>query len=492
MATLNDYARRTPKVPWRRVALAGLLLAAAIAAAWGLLHTPRSAAPRHVILISLDTTRADHLGCYGNTWIHTPHLDALAAESILLTDYMTVVSTTLASHVSLFTGKYPHTHGVPRNGFVVHDDNVMLPEVLKAAGFHTAAFIGSFALDSRFNFAQGFEHFDAEFDMARGAGGVDQNQRRAQAVTDAVLRHLDRHGVPDRLFLFVHYFDPHAPYDPPPPFDALYSFGAGRAPPPDHPALARARLPQALQARLWAYAGEVSYMDAQVGRLLDDLRRRGVLDQALVIVTSDHGENLGENPGVPFDHGWTVYQCDVHAVAMFRLPGGQHGGTRLDLPAASIDVLPTVLKYLALPVPTGVEGRAIDLRRPPAQWPDRTRFGEATKPWHVEAESGWYNVPKARCVRDGPFKYVCAPAAGREQLFDLSSDPHEFRDLLGPLLPAPLARAGELRARLDAWTAAARPLPTHFERQRGDETIRRLKAMGYLEDQAGSADEPEP
>lgn len=177
---------------------------------------------RHVILISLDTTRPDHLGCYGNEWIQTPSLDALARESILFTDHLTPATTTLASHASLFTGLYPHSHGVPRNGFTLDPANVTLARILKDAGFTTAGFLGSFALDSRFGIASGFDVFDERFDTMVGQEGADQNQRRAPAVTQAVIEYLEGNGVPRHLFLFAHYFDPHQPYAPTEEFRGLY------------------------------------------------------------------------------------------------------------------------------------------------------------------------------------------------------------------------------------------------------------------------------
>ncbi len=438
---------------------------------------------RHVVVISLDTARADHFGCYGNTWIRTPRIDALAAESILFTDYMTVTSTTLASHVSLLTGKYPHTHGAARNGFIVPDDNVMLAEILKETGFRTAAFLASFALDKRFNFAQGFEHFDQTFDMLVGHLGADQNQRRAQAVTDAVIDYLDREGVPQNLFLFVHYFDPHTPYDPPAPYDTMYGDAPGAIRLVDHPALTGGYRPNWLKDYLRRYAGEVSYMDHHVGRLIDDLKRRGILDNAVLVVTSDHGENLGDEPSYLFDHGWTVYQSVMAAVGMIRLPNATHGGTQLDSPMASVDVLPTVVNYLGLPMPVGVDGTAIDVANPRQAMTARTSFGEATKPWdEVETDPRWFNNRKARCVRDGPFKYIYTAYRGTEELYDLSSDPHERRNLLASGAPEFTARAAELRRKLEAWSAGQKPLPSHFDHRQREETVRRLKALGYLSD----------
>lgn len=466
----------------RYLVVFGVIAVVAVVAglAWRARQLANRSPARHVVVISLDTTRADHFGCYGNTWIRTPNLDALSAESILFTDYMTVISTTLASHTSLFTGKYPHTHGVPANGHVIHEDNLMLAEILEAAGFHAAGFLGSFALDSRFNFAQGFDHFDQEFDILAKTWGM-QNERRAETVTDAVISYLERNGVPPHLFLFVHYFDPHVPYDPPPPFDTMYGDAAGAIEPENHPALVGSHPPKKL-GRLLRYAGEVSYMDHHVGRLLEDLKRRGVLNDALLIVTSDHGENMGENEGPRFDHGWTTYQVDMHAVAIIRLPGAAHAGTRLDLPVASIDVLPTVLNYLGMPVPAGVEGEVIDLKNLDRNPTSRTRFGEATKPWEdIDIDPRWFNNTKPRCVREGPFKYIRTAHRDLEELYDLSSDLYERRNLLASLLPEMVARAAELRRKLEAWTAAQNPLPTHFDEQRREENLRRLQALGYLQ-----------
>jgi len=307
-------------------------LAAASLAVVALAGCPDSAdgRPRHVIVISLDTTRADQLGCYGNTKVKTPNLDRLAAESIVLDDLLSVAPSTLASHTSLFTGKFPHTHGSARNGFVVNDENVTLAELLHEHGFTSAAFVGSFALESRFNLSQGFDRYDEEFDRLRGRDPVMQNERRAASVTDAALSYLDQAGIPRRLFLFAHYFDAHAPYAPPPPYDTLYDPQGGAGLPvliaetKDCP-LASGDAGSLAERAALQYAGEISYMDEHVGRLLDGLRERGVLDRALVVVTSDHGETFWEHPYC-FNHGWDTYQATLHVVGMVRLPGALHGG----------------------------------------------------------------------------------------------------------------------------------------------------------------------
>ena len=462
----------------RAIASITLLLTAGCA---GPVDPPRA---RHVVVISLDTTRADHFGFLGNVQVTTPQMDALAEESIVFTDFMTVAPTTLASHTSLFTGTYPHHHGTPRNGFMVNPANEMLPEILKAEGFHTAGFAGSFALDRRFDFAQGFDHYDQVFDLLIDQDGVDQNQRSATQVTDAALAYLDQTGVPDRLFLFAHYFDPHRPYDAPPEFVERYDPEPAGDLPPIADLKEAGRYPPDDKARhaerhIRRYAAEISYMDAELGRLFDGLRERDVLDNALLIVTSDHGETFLEHRE-QFDHGAEVYQTTIRAVGLIRLPGAELGGTRVEQPASNIDLLPTALQWLGLTIPEGVDGTPIDLGAPDAASP-RRQFGQATKPaGDVEADQRWANMRKARFVRHGPFKFIQTPHRDTEELYHLLADPGERNDLLRDPTAQARALADELRQALESWAASAAPLPSTFERPQRDETIRRLRSLGYV------------
>lgn len=439
---------------------------------------------RHVVLISLDTTRADQFGLYGNQEVRTPRLDALASESIVLDDLMTVVPTTLASHVSLMTGKYPHSHGTPRNGFMVNDGNAMLAEILRERGFTTAGFAGSFALASRFGFTQGFDHFDENFERFAGEQGRQQNERTAEAVTRSVVDWLDTSGVPDRLFLFAHYFDAHAPYEAPAPYETLYD-SRGREGLPDWRTLRPTELAhrerdEIAERMALQYAAEISYMDHHVGELLDALRERGILDEALVVVTSDHGENFWEH-AASFDHGWNTYETTMRAVGILRLPGGQHGGTRIAGVAASIDLMPSVLRLLEAEWPDDVEGEPIGLLPPPAAPLVRTRFGQATKPWQgVEDDSRWTNIAKARCIREGRYKLIQVPYLGKRELYDVVADPLEQNDLLLDGSDDSIAIADTLGAKLEAWAESAAPLPSRFEPSQREETIERLKALGYL------------
>ncbi|MCH7871110.1 MAG: sulfatase [Planctomycetes bacterium] len=493
-------AARQPKRSRLPTLIGGAI--AIVAAAYGVYHFGFANGYRgpvkHVIIISLDTTRPDHFGCYGNTEVKTPNIDALAKESILFTDAMTVVPTTLASHASLFSGKHPHNHGTPRNGHLVNTENVMLAEILKDAGFHTAGFLGSFALDSRFHFNQGFDYYeDDKFDQLAGVdveAAPDQDQRRAKAVTDSVIQYLDEKGVPDNLFLFAHYFDAHAPYDPPAPYFEMYKhpqdpgglllypfvrWRLNQHPEAEHPAAA------ALRQR---YKGEISYQDEHVGRLIADLKRRGILDESILILISDHGENLDEHYQY-LDHGFSVYQTTMRIACMIRLPKGLHGGKRIDDLVANIDILPTLLTYMGLPLPEGMDGDVIDLAGATVPFAPRASFGEATKPpvSMIETDPRWTNILKARCIREGNYKYVQVPypmdlgiPLSPEALFDLDSDPMEQNNLLEAPTPEIQAIAADLKAKLDKWAVSGRPLPTHYDSSQRDDTMRRLGGLGYV------------
>lgn len=470
---------------------------------------------RHVLLVSLDTTRADHLGCYGAERVRTPHLDALAAEGVRFSDATAAAPTTLASHTSLMTGTWPQTHGVVRNGFRVHADNVMLAELLRDAGFHTAAVLGSFALERRFDFHQGFDHFDEEFDLLVTPVGFDQNQRLAENVTAALLAHVDEVGDDARrMFLFAHYFDAHAPYSPPAPWASEYT-AEGAQPASDgldveravrsrqkqmvgteygHAGLVNNGFQGPLRALLGRptgdetpldrhladlYAGEVSYVDAAIGDLLAGLAERGLLDEMLVVVTGDHGETFWEHADL-WNHGLLVYQTTVQVPLVLRFPDGRHRGVVVDGPVSSVDVLPTLCELLGLEAPARCEGTSLVPLMKGLPFERGAVFSEATQPWTVERAGEWGNLRKPQCIRQGPWKYVIAPYAGAEQLFHLERDPGEQRDLLrGAPTAEALAKRDELRAELERWRASARPLPSRFDGSQVEETRARLEAMGY-------------
>ncbi|MCE9594864.1 MAG: sulfatase [Planctomycetes bacterium] len=473
---------------------------------------------RHVVLISCDTLRADALGVYAGErdrlaeWgappaaARTPRIDRLAREGIVFENATTAAPTTLASHTSLFSGLWPNAHGVARNGFEVRPEIETLAERLAARGFDTAGFAGSFALDRRFGIAQGFAHWDQELDLLIDGRAHEQNERRASKVTDAVLGYLDASSA-SRRFLFVHYFDAHAAYDPP---ERAIDSVAGRAVTgsiddlraavAEHqqtmgaPRGLDATIVQGLDAR-WLgsepvageldralvarYAGEVSYVDREVGRLLDGLAARGILKDAMVILVADHGETLLDHCDV-FNHGLAVYQSTVHVPLLVRLPDGSGAGCRVATGVSNVDVLPTVVELADLAATTRVDGVSLVPALEGRAFARGPVFSSATQPPSVEGQGGaWLNFAKAQCVRDGDFKLIETPYLGRRELYDLAVDPFELRDLINSTDPRFVAAEKALSGALSAWRAGSQPLPSKFDRSQTDEAERRLKELGY-------------
>jgi arylsulfatase A-like enzyme/Tfp pilus assembly protein PilF len=424
-------------------------LGACAVGAWVALSRPRWAsgvlparAPRNVLVITLDTLRADHLGSYGYAAAQTPRLDALARSGLRFAQATTVVPLTLPAHSSLFTGAFPAWHGVRDNGgFYLGDDQVTLAEVLRDRGFRTGGFVSAFVLDRRWGIAQGFERFFDEFDLdAFGdAPGMDTIQRPGAQTVDQALAWLaaDREQP---FFAWVHLYDPHAPYQAPEPL--------------------RSRFPATMAG---AYDAEIAATDAQVGRLLDALAAEGRLDDTLVVALADHGEMLGEHEEQA--HGFFVYDAAVHIPLIVAGPG---------VPARAVaeqvrivDVMPTVLDLLGVPAPQGVQGVSL---RPLARG-ERLGLVARSESWYPRYHYGWSELSS---IQDGRFKYIRAP---RAELYDLSADPREANDLSrqDPQRLAALDRAllAEI-ARTTSTTAAKGPQVVDAE------TEERLAALGYV------------
>ena len=495
---------------------------AAIGACSSSIPAPQPGEIRHVLMISLDTTRADHLGAYGDTRGLTPHLDSLAARSVRFDDAMSPAPTTLAAHTSILTGSYPQTHGVARNGFVVHPDNVTLPEILQAMGWRTGAVIGSFALESRFGLDQGFEVFDENFTMGTHGEGSqrpadarrlrDQNQRNARQVTDAALEQIDRVGDA-ASFHFVHYFDPHVPYEAPAAFvqahaapgagkgandwDIERQVGALQAPILGKGVGLAAVIKQGLIPKLLEgasgeagaadlalaslYATEVAYLDSQVGRLITGLDARGLLENTLVVLTGDHGETFWEH-GDFWNHGLMLHQTTVHVPLMLAFPDGRGAGRVVAGPVSTVDVLPTVAEVLGLDLPERAEGISLVSAIDGGLLPQRALFSVATQPYTQEPKDGrWRNIFKPQAVRMGPWKYVRTPYMnGYEQLFHLGRDPGEQHNLCRLPLDAETGAALKLlRQQLQRFSEDVAALPSEFHT--AAETSRKLESLGYVQ-----------
>ncbi len=424
--------------------------------AFALLTGCGRAEPWNVLLVTFDTTRADHFGCYGNADVKTPAVDALAAEGVRFARAFSAIPLTTPSHSTILTGKYPIAHGVRDNGmFVLPEGQETLAEVLKARGWATAAAIGAFPLTRKFGTGQGFDlyddHVSEQFDNFQGRRALPKaslffDERRAAQVNEALFPWLEEHHR-ERFFAWAHYFDPHHPQEPPPPYDQLY---AGDL-----------------------YAGEIAYADESFGNLLDRLKQLGVYDRTLVVFAADHGEGLGEHRELT--HSLQLYNATLHVPLIVKLPGGRAGGV-VETPVGTVDILPTVLDALGLEVPEGVQGRSLAPElaageRPPAAEPG-VLYAETLSP---RLGYGWGEL---RALYSGDRKYVFGP---RPELYDLDADPRELRDLSG----AEPETAERMQRQLSRFLRdhAAGDLDAAVEMD--EETRNKLMALGYL---TGSGD----
>ena len=417
------------------VLLAGLCVAAGGLCTW--VNLRRTPARPNVLLISVDTLRADRLGCYGGR-VPTPEMDALARRGARFPVAVAHAPLTAPSHASLLTGLLPPRHGVRDNGaFVLPEGPLTLAQAFAGAGWRTAAFVSGFPLDRRFGFGRGFERFDDRLPRGQDARRAEHVERRGDATADAFLAWLaglptGREAAP--WLAFVHFFDPHAPYEAP---GDLAARAGG------------------------AYEGEVAFVDAQVGRLLAALLARGESERTLVLLTSDHGESLGEHG--ERTHGVFVYDSTLRVPLLVAGPGVSAGATPAAV-ARGVDVLPTLLDLAGLPAPAGLDGRSLRPALEGRPLPDAPAYAESL---FCARALGWAPL---HAWRSATHKLVLAP---RVELYDLDRDPAEAVDLAG----REAERVAELRRPLEALLArAVAPVSAAAD----PAATERLRALGYL------------
>ena len=394
----------------------------------------------NVLLITLDTTRADSLGAYGATDGATPNLDRLARRGVVFEDAITAAPLTLPAHSSLFTAKYPPRHGVRDNGgFVLDAGETTLAERLHAAGFKTGGFVGAYVLDRRWGIAQGFDTYFDDFDLGKARGAVLASvERPANEVADHALAWLDS-AASSRFFAWVHFYDAHSPYDPPEPY--------------------RTRFADNL------YAGEVAFVDSQVGRLIAFLEQRQLLDKTIVVAVGDHGESLGEHG--ESTHGFFVYQSVLHVPFMLLSPVESMRGKRIASTVRSVDLTPTLLDLLGLTMTDSVDGRSlVPLMTGASKDLELEAYSEAMYPrYHF----GWSDL---RSLTSGRYHYINAP---RPELYDIQQDPRESQNLYATRQTLADRMAASLR-RVEAESPDSAPHTTEV-----DPDVRaRLAALGYV------------
>jgi arylsulfatase A-like enzyme/Tfp pilus assembly protein PilF len=401
-----------------------------------------------VLLITLDTTRADHLEPYGAEDVETPALARLAAEGIVFEQAVATTPLTAPSHASMLTGLYPPRHGVRNN--VTHylsQDVPTLAEWLSKTGHRTAAFVSAVVLERHYGLDQGFEVYDDQ--VRSSAAGHERrmtNERPAGATTDRALAWLDTLDSDELYFLWVHYYDPHIPYSPPSPWAESY---------PNR-----------------SYDGEIAYMDSQIGRLLR--HPRTAADKVVVMAIGDHGESLGEHGETT--HGLLVYDSTIRVPWIMRLPDGPTG-VRIATPVSQVDLVPTVVDIMSLESESGtaaLEGQSLlPLLRGEAPTPERLLFAESEVPFL------YYGWSRLRSVRQGAMKIIDAPVM---ELYDLRHDPDESSNLAAKRSP----EVQRLATEIEVWAARGELADSTVAVDL--ETAEQLRALGYV---AGDPGRPE-
>jgi arylsulfatase A-like enzyme len=382
-----------------------------------------------IILVSIDTLRADRLPAYGYAKGSTPAMDGLRRDGLLYEQAYTACPLTLPSHVSLFTGRLPPAHGVRDNiGYRIDGESIpTLARLLRERGFATAAAVSAYVLRGSTGIAAGFDRYDdgIEVEAEVGLGHLERPGPQTVAIA---LEHLG--ALPRRpLFFFLHLFEPHAPYSPPEPWRSRHSD---------------------------PYDGEVAAADAALGAFLDGLRRAGLYDGSLIVLLGDHGEGLGDHGEK--EHGILLHRETIRVPLIVKLPGGARGGESVARPVHLVDVLPTIAGVAGLALPAGLPGRSLVDDSDQA----RRLYSET---YYPRLHFGWSGL---RSLVDGRFHFIDGPAP---ELYDVEADPAETRNVLRDH-PAVARR---LRSELEAMEESlAEPEPVT------PREAARLAALGYL------------
>ena len=439
--------------------------------------------PRHVVLISIDTLRKDHLPCYGYAKDTAPFMSELASESVVFDNAFAAASVTVPSHASILTGLSPPRHGALNNKCRVRVDAVLLAEILSQQGFSTAAFVGGAPLKQRLSgLERGFETYDDDFGTA--------NQRTADETVRRVDDWLTTADVDRPTFFFVHFYDPHYPYSPPPDVvGPMLPVGSDLSPSPPYPEFIRMRdrgLSEDEMERFEVrYDGEIRFVDHHLGRLLNQLKTRGYLANGLLIVVSDHGETLAERDWA-FDHGCRLYEEQIRVPLLIRFPGGRDGGRRVEAEVHHIDLAPTILVWLGLDPPPVMEGTPLVAASTGREvLGERILFSTARRdlrrvPVEDDSMEGMAFIASARSRRE---KLIAYPVAdGFEfEVFDLEQDPAETINLAST---RPERRA-QLWAELQNWLGGRpnllREAPETLSPKLKPAIEEALEELGYIE-----------
>jgi arylsulfatase A-like enzyme len=423
---------------WAGLAV-GLIVPLVLVGVWKRLDVPAfgEERPRNVLILTLDTTRADRLGAYGFPDANTPNLDTLAKEGVVFEQVETAAPLTLPAHATLLTGRFPFQHGVRDNGMTLGPSETTLAQVLQARGFRTGAFVAAYVLDARWGLARGFDAYDGHFSPRRNLSTLKLEDVRRPA-DEVVTRSLDwLGGVGDSSFFgWIHFYDAHAPYDP-----------------IDRPA-----------ERLPGYQGAISFIDSQIGRLRAFLDARQLTDRTLLVVVGDHGESLGAHG--ERTHGLFVYEAVMRVPLIVRAPAHRLRGRRVRDVVRTVDLMPTVLDLLGIHAPQSLAGTSLVSRMSGSR--SEQEIETYSETMYPRYHFGWSDL---YAIRAGRFKLIAAP---HPELYDLELDPEEAHNLY--------QRRPELAIRLSQ-RLHARETGGHGEAGRAatDHDARaRVSSLGYV------------
>lgn len=407
-------------------------------------ETQRFPVKPNILLITVDTTRADHLPAYGYTGVRTPNLDSLAQKGILFRDCAGTSPLTLPAHSSIMTGSYPTYHGVRINGnTALSTEHVTLAEAFAANHYETGAFIGAFVLDGRWGLNQGFQHYDDRFDLNKFKKlDLGLVQRPGNEVVDAALGWLEQHKQ-NSFFAWVHLYDPHVPYAPPEPYRTEYGS----------------------KGIVGLYDGEIAFMDEQIGRCIKWLDQNNLRDRTIIAVIGDHGEGLGDHGEMT--HGYFIYDYAVHVPFILSTPHDWNG-LKISTQVRSIDLYPTLLEASGIPIPKQVQGTSLWSVIKNGGGEDFFAYSESMSP---SLQYGWSPLIG---LRTSKYKYIDAP---RPEFYDIAKDPGEQNDIRQR--SASIADQYEKRLK-SVVTESSAGAPDATIANLDSETLERLAALGYI------------
>ena len=451
------FSRPQLNIGMIRISLLVLVLLASLALAgfsarkavqgWKLQHfrqTRDAKGKLNLLVITMDTTRYDHIGCFGSLYTRTPDIDRLGYGGVRFMQTVATAPITVPSHAAIFTGTYPIFHGVRNNGtFKLAPYNITLAEALKERGYDTGAVIGAFVLHGQFGLDQGFDYYNDKFENPNPKLEFFFDEIPASEVSRLGNEYIDQH-LEKPFFLWLHYFDPHAAYRPPSPYKELYG-----------------------PANL--YDGEIAFVDENIGKVVKHLEEKKLLDHTLIVLTADHGESLGDH-GEP-SHGLLMYDTTLHVPLLFYLQDRLPAGEEVKEMVRSIDIMPTILDLLEIPQTKNNQGVSLLPRL----------FGFRQQTQHLQAlienYLPYFNFGYASLegLRTGDYKYINAP---EPELYDLKADVREYRNLFQQK-PRTAARFEADYQKLRR--ASAGPNADKFEQvDMDEETKDRLRALGYV------------